>query len=223
VLPRHERTHRSHRIATVRDVVEVVAILAAGIWAFYVFIYENRIVPSQAQPNVNFSASLQRVSQHNGLIGVRLDTEVRNSGTVKAHFLGIATAVVGQRIEPVSSPKSLASYVDTQQYAPYFRESKDVVVFEVGYVTNLGNPKVSTDLPLEPGADVRNERIFYVPIGAFDRLRVYVVALFTRNDEKTIPTRIYVGKDGLPDFKSASRADVDTTSTYLTSLDLNGR
>ena len=37
--------HRSHLLHLVRDVVEIVAIVLAGAWAFYVFIYENRIVP----------------------------------------------------------------------------------------------------------------------------------------------------------------------------------
>src|SRR5271170_4421999 len=96
--------HRSHVTAMIRDVVEVVAILAAGAWAFYIFIYENRIVPATAHPEVNFAASLQKVSRHNGLIGVRLETDMRNIGTVHAHFLGFAVAVVGERIEPVASP-----------------------------------------------------------------------------------------------------------------------
>ena len=37
-------------MAIVRDVVEVIAIVAAGIWAFYVFAYENRIKPSISNP-----------------------------------------------------------------------------------------------------------------------------------------------------------------------------
>jgi hypothetical protein len=41
---------------------DVVAIVAAGVWAFYVFAYENRIKPSLAGPEVNVVASMQRLN-----------------------------------------------------------------------------------------------------------------------------------------------------------------
>jgi hypothetical protein len=52
------RSRDPHAFAVVRDIVEVVAIVAAGIWAFYVFAYENRIKPSLADPNVDVSVHL---------------------------------------------------------------------------------------------------------------------------------------------------------------------
>jgi len=206
----------------IRDTVEIVAILAAGIWAFYVFIYENRIVPSQAQPEVNFSASLQKVSEHNGLIGVRLDTEIKNIGTVEAHFVGVATAVVAQRIDPLSSPRPIV-VKDNQVYSPrYYRASAFVPAYEYGYVTKLGDPRFTHDLPLDPGNDSRSETVFYVPAGRFDRLQVFMIGLYTRYDDKTIPTRLFVDADGLPKF-SKHPDNVEEFSTFVTSLDLNGR
>src|ERR1700727_3009702 len=85
---RKARNLRSvYAIAIVRDVVEVIAIVAAGIWAFYVFAYENRIKPSMASPEVDITSSIQRLSERNGLIAVGVRLELRNIGTVKAHFL----------------------------------------------------------------------------------------------------------------------------------------
>ena len=55
--------HRSHRVRIVRDVVEIVAILAAGFWAFYVFVYENRIKPSFSDPQVSVGATLEKTSR----------------------------------------------------------------------------------------------------------------------------------------------------------------
>ncbi len=205
----------------IRDIVEIVAILAAGIWAFYVFIYENRILPSQAQPEVNFTASLAKVSQHNGLVGVRMDTDIHNIGTVRAHFLGVATAVVGQRILPTVSARPAIVTTDAVSRAPFYTASKNAIVYENAYVTALGDPRTGQDLPLEPGNDVRSETIFYVPERRFDRLSVYVVGRFTRDDDKPIPTRLYEGKDGLPRFTRGG-SNVSEFSTYVTSLDLNG-
>jgi hypothetical protein len=57
---------KSTKIRTIREVVEVVAILAAGFWAFYVFIYENRIKPLFSQPEINVSATMEKTSRHAG-------------------------------------------------------------------------------------------------------------------------------------------------------------
>ncbi len=101
---RRERTDdpNGSSLTRVRDIVEIVAIVAAGIWAFYIFVYENRIRPSSAQPEVNISASLQRLSEQHGLIGVGLHIDLRNVGTVNAHFLGLAFNVFGKRVESAS-------------------------------------------------------------------------------------------------------------------------
>jgi len=92
------RRPNRHAIAVVRDVVEIVAIIAAGAWAFYIFAYENRIKPATADPEVNVTASMQRLSDRNGLIAVSLHLQLHNIGTVRAHFLGMAVNVYGQRI-----------------------------------------------------------------------------------------------------------------------------
>jgi hypothetical protein len=70
-----KRLRPSHTIAIARDVIEIVAIIAAGAWAFYVFIYENRIKPSFAKPDINVTASIQRLGERNGMIAIGLRTD----------------------------------------------------------------------------------------------------------------------------------------------------
>jgi hypothetical protein len=93
-----------HLIAILRDVVEVLAIIAAGVWAFYIFAYENRIKPSMANPDVDVTASIQRIGEQNGLVAIGLHMRLHNIGTVKAHFLGIAVNVYGQRVVSSAPP-----------------------------------------------------------------------------------------------------------------------
>jgi hypothetical protein len=221
MLPHRERTHRAHIVGIVRDTVEVVAIIAAGLWAFYVFIYENRILPTFAQPEVNFSASLQKISRHNGLIGVRIETDLHNVGTVRAHFLGQATAVLGERVQPLASPRPPNRTFETLQAEPFFRASEERIVYENANLTSLGDARVKQDNALEPGADQRFEAIFYVPQDRFDRLKVFMLGRFTRYDDKVIPTQLVVSKDGLPSLRG-SHTDVYQFSTFVTELDLNG-
>ena len=82
---RHDAKRRT-TVGLIRDVVEVVAIVAAGAWAFYIFAYENRIKPSWASPEVNFTATMQRLGERNGLIAVRVHQTMHNFGTVPANF-----------------------------------------------------------------------------------------------------------------------------------------
>jgi hypothetical protein len=107
----NKRERRSHGIWIVRDVVEVAAILAAGIWAFYTFAYENRIKPSFANPELNFVVTMQQLGQRGGLIGVRLHTEIHNVGTVPANIVGLSYWVLGKRVEPTrtAQPPSVSN------------------------------------------------------------------------------------------------------------------
>ena len=222
MLQGHNRTHRSHVIGMVRDIVEIVAIVAAGIWAFYVFVYENRIVPSLAQPKVNFSASLQKVSQHDGLVGVRLEVSARNVGTVHAHFLAVATAVAGQNVQRITTSTQPAANDNSISYDAFYRTSKAVPVYESGFVTSLGDPQTPKDFALEPGNEyVVENRVFYVPVHRFDLLRAYLVTRYTRYDDKPISTKLVVNKDGLPSLQG-DHENVFQYNSFLTSIDLNG-
>src|SRR5450755_4209345 len=98
--------HSTNRLAAVRDVVEIVAILAAGLWAMYVFIYENRIKPALLEPTVSVTATMEALGHDRGLTAVRLDTHIVNVGTVRARFLAYSVTVLGSQVNAVAAPKS---------------------------------------------------------------------------------------------------------------------
>ena len=189
----HLRT--PHALAIVRDTVEVAAIIAAGIWAFYVFAYENRIKPSLANPDVNVTASMQRLSDRNGLIAVALHLQLHNVGTVKAHFLGVAVNVYGQRIVATSPRVSPAREVLGYDFYGFYRAAPPIPVYSYAYVTRLGNPSTGQDTELDPGSTLENDRTFYVPQGRFDLLTLGIDAPYTKFDD-TIPTHVAVTSQG---------------------------
>jgi hypothetical protein len=180
----------------VRDVVEVVAIVAAGIWAFYVFAYENRIKPSLADPNVDVSATMRKLSERNGLIGVGLDVQFHNIGTVRAHFLGLAVNVYGQRIIGRASENAPKPDRLEYEYAGFYRTAPPVPVYSTAFITQLGDPKALRDLPLDPGSTVKYERIFYIPQGRFDLLMLGVDAPFTKFEASTVASHLDVTAGG---------------------------
>ena len=195
MLSRRRESDERNVISTVRDVVEIVAIIAAGAWAFYVFVYENRIKPSFATPDINVTASMQRLSTHNGLIGVGLHVELHNVGTVPARFLAIAVNVYGQRViaqTPHPHPENLGIDYDSSDFS---RTGSRVAVYTWAYVNKPGNPSSSHETELDPGSTIENYRIFYVPRGRFDYLTLGFDAPYTKY-EGTMPATLTLQPDG---------------------------
>src|SRR5215469_7424819 len=81
-----------------RNIVEVCAIIIAGAWAFYVFAYQNVIVPSLAPPTPTFTVQMHHVGNNGRLAVVRIDETIRNIGTVPVYFLGHAMTVLGTKV-----------------------------------------------------------------------------------------------------------------------------
>jgi hypothetical protein len=93
-------------LTTVRDVVEILAIVAAGVWAFYTFVYENQIKPANSQPVAQVESSLTRLGEKNGLIAVQSHLEIKNVGQAEIWLYGISETVLGstvRRREPLAT------------------------------------------------------------------------------------------------------------------------
>jgi hypothetical protein len=184
-----------HATAVIRDVVEVLAVIAAGAWAFYVFVYENRIRPSFEQPEINVSASMWKLNQHNGLIGVGLRIQLHNVGSVEANFLGLAVNVYGQRVVPAKPVPQLERTNLTYEYQGFYRLRPRVPVYTWAYVTKSGNPATGVGTVLDPGTTVENDRVFYVPQGQFDLLTVAIDAPYFKTG-RTQPARLDIRPGG---------------------------
>jgi len=201
IFSNRDPDHASHGIRITRDLVEIVAILVAGLWAFYVFAYENRIKPSFTNPQVEFNATMSKGAARNGMVSVTLDTEIRNAGQVPAHVIGYAVWVYGRRISPLDRPQPVSNRTARLDLdGAYYRLSRRTPVFGHGYITALGDPATKADLRLQPGDDEKAQDVFFVPVHHFDLLEVYIHARFTKDDSRVIPTKLVIGRSGLPTF-----------------------
>jgi hypothetical protein len=209
-----------HVTAIVRDVVEIVAILAAGLWAFYVFAYENRIKPSLADPDVNVKASMVRLGDHNGLMAIGLHVELRNVGTVKAHFLGVAVNVYGQRVVAATPLPVNTQPGNSYTLRAYYRSLPRVPVFAYAYVTRLGDPKTTQDTELDAGSTIENDHTFYVPHGVFDLLTVAIDAPYTKYN-RIVPTMLRATPQGGVQVVTQISPQIEQyTISPVTSLDI---
>jgi hypothetical protein len=220
----NDRDEKPNLIRTIRDVVEIVAIILAGAWAFYTFIYVNSIVPSFEQPKVVLTAQLTKQAVHDGLVAVRMQSTLKNVGTVHAHFLGIVWYVDGQRITPLARPASPTERAGGIALSAYYRSAVAVAVFASGFITHLGSAANGIDLDIEPGDESAEDWTFYVPEGKFDRLSAYIEAKYTRYDSQTIPTVLQWSHSGLPRLVSSSvEGRVFQVAAYFAQLDLHER
>ena len=214
--------HRSHAVRIVRDLVEIAAILAAGVWAFYTFAYENRIKPSFANPELNFVVTMQKLGERGGLIGVRLHTEIHNVGTVQASIVGLSYWVLGKRVEALRGARAPVLSAGGAVLKAFYAESPGTPVFGLAYLTRMADPASSSRTDLEPGADLARDTVFFVPAARFDYLEAHLSARFTK-EKSPVPSTMIFGKDGLPKFNVPSnRSDVDENSAIPSQLDLNG-
>ena len=151
---KHDSEHSTNRLAAVRDVVEIVAILAAGLWAMYVFIYENRIKPALLEPTVSVTATMEALGHDRGLTAVRLDTHIVNVGTVRARFLAYSVTVLGSQVNAVVDQKSSRPRISDFDFARDYTLSTPEVVYRHAYLTHTADPLVTADLFLGAGAPV---------------------------------------------------------------------
>ena len=157
-------------LATIRDVVEIVAILAAGVWAFYTFVYENQIKPANAQPEAQVEGSLTRLGTRHGLIAIGSHVKITNVGTTDIWMFGFAETVLGANVRP--SPHGAAA--DDTGIAildePDWTSSSPTRVFGFAELTQLADEHSAHVIDLRAGQSLPLDRVFYVTAGRFDEL-----------------------------------------------------
>jgi hypothetical protein len=163
VFPKRERNGRHDRIAIIRDIVEVVAIIAAGIWAFYVFAYENSFKPAHAPPVINVTTTIQSLSEHDGLIALRIRTELRNNSTVAVRLLAFALTLYGQRITLIPHKRAPIITPNEERLRAFYQTSRAVAVYSSAHIGKAVDPASGYDSELGPGNSWNEEEVAYVP------------------------------------------------------------
>ncbi len=195
-------------LATIRDLVEIFAIVAAGIWASYTFIYENQIKPTLSPPEMQFESAMNRLGTHNGLIAVQLHGSIANIGKTEVWLYGIAESVVGFTIRSRRHPVhvSVAADAVSLQLEPDWETDRGTQVFGTAFLTHLANPKSRAGFNLSPGQSVPFDRVFYVTAHRFDQLRC-TVAIRYAGKPLPIPFALHESK-GIISIEQRSDDDV---------------
>src|SRR3954447_23597800 len=84
-------------LETLNSAVQTLAIVLAGVWGVYTFIYEAKIAPGLAPPSMSVTSTLERVGQRGNLVAIRSTVTRTNVGQAEVRVLGLTYNVVGVR------------------------------------------------------------------------------------------------------------------------------
>src|SRR5579862_3827357 len=176
-----KRDLRVHSVPTraeqVRTAVEIVAILAAGIWALYTFVYEQRIKPLSEPAEFSLPTTVTQGPTVNGVAFLTIHKRLENTGNVPIDVAAEALSVYGEKlvnssahVERTETPvlARVRADVPREPVALLFSTAK----LRIGAVG--GNPKTAFFLPPHSAA----EQVYLVAVSA----HLYPVVLVTRMD-----------------------------------------
>jgi hypothetical protein len=185
------------RWATFRHIIEAVAIVAAGAWAFYVFVYQEKIKPQSQPASLTIDVSMYEISHTARLDIVGVKLVFRNSGQTEIDVAADGFSVWGERFgrAVVARRRELPFYSGFDRDLKV--ESKTVVrsSMELRDMAVGGVP--GNHIIMEP-ADL--ETLVYtivIPHDAYDLLYARVIAVPLKTSQVSkIPVTIKRRSDG---------------------------
>jgi hypothetical protein len=207
------------RLTIARDVVEIVAIVAAGVWAFYTFVYENQIKPAQSQADVQVEASLERLGERKGLLAVDSRVTIHNVGIADVWIYGVAETVTGTTVSVRKRDVTTAAPSGGDLLTePGWSPSAPSAVYGFAFLTKLADANSKGGLNLRPGETVPFDRIFYVASGRFDEMQTHVSVRFS-NRADFVPFHFRTNH-GIVHIEAAPGADIDGIDENVAALSL---
>jgi len=95
------RDLRVHSVPTraeqIRIIVEIVAIVAAGLWALYTFVYVQRIKPLSEAPEFSVGVTVDQGATINGVVFLTIRKRLENTGNVPIDVAAEALSVYGRK------------------------------------------------------------------------------------------------------------------------------
>ena len=187
---------------TLSSAVQTIAIVLAGAWGVYTFIYEAKIAPSLAPPSVSVTSRLERVGQRGDLVAIRSTVTRTNVGQAEVRVLSLTYNVVGVTMRFGETPATGAALEQlprssTIAQARYYDEpDSGEVILRHGVLFEGATALPSEQSALNPGEAVSRDLIFYADPTRFDSIRFQVELSYAKMSEPLVPLVFEAGRDG---------------------------
>jgi len=200
-MPRDLRVHSvPTRSENLRIAVEIAAIVAAGVWALYTFVYEQRIKPLGEAPSFSVPTTIDQGPTVNGVAFLTIHKTLQNTGNVPIDLAAEAISVYGERLSTRVAARSFNSGWQAE-----FRN--DVARQRVALIYSKGR--------LRSGAIGGNATDFVVPAHSSGD-EAYLVAVPVR----TYPVILVKRKDYIFRLPQAAKLAVRIVKTPLGGYDV---
>ncbi|MGA9944179.1 MAG: hypothetical protein WBE79_01815 [Candidatus Cybelea sp.] len=210
------RRERNEPLGTLRDAVEVVAIVAAGLWALYVFAYEQRFKPASEPPSLRLTGSLYKLGTHHGLVQVAVKATIYNNGSTDATLIATGFTANGLRYAPNRTPAVDRSIGGLTVYQRDAHVASRTLIYRTVEMTRLASPKYSSSFTLQPGQGLPYSAIFAIKAGEFDAVALYGSIAYSKRDVVgAFPMKAELTPTNVVYF-TATNANSDYTSSEFT-------
>ncbi|MCJ2035406.1 hypothetical protein [Methylobacterium sp. J-068] len=208
-LPKDEskdaRSRRGGRLERANALVQTLAIVAAGAWAVYTFIYEARIKPALEPPAVSVTTNLVRAGERGQHVAIRSTVTRRNVGQTGVRVLGLVYNVTGVRVrfapsegkptdgKPADDMPTSDRTITARSYG--FDGPGEAILREsrlFAGATDAGGE--ASDL--NPGESVSRDLIVYADRDRFDFVRFEVGLAYTKADDAPVRLHFETKGDG---------------------------
>lgn len=188
---------------TVSGTAQTLAIIGAGAWGVYTFVYEAKIAPGLAPPSVSVRSALEKVGEKGGVVAIRSTVTRTNVGQAEVRVLGLVYNVIGVRTRFVQAPAAARAFAEDLSGSSsvadakyYDRPERGEVILRTGVLFEGATPLPSSPSSLNPGEAVSRDLIFYADPGRFDSIRFEVALSYAKLSEPPVPLVFEVGGDG---------------------------
>ncbi|WP_375408721.1 hypothetical protein [uncultured Methylobacterium sp.] len=187
-------------VETVSSLTQTLAIVGAGAWAVYTFIYEARIKPSLAPPAVSVTTNLVKAGERGDRVAIRSTVTRTNVGQTGVRILGLTYNVVGIKARFEEGGGRAGAFADTLPKASMVEQARGYTLSEAGDVILRQGLLFAgaTDLPsapsdLNPGEAVSRDLIVYADRSQFDSIRFKVSLAYGKSTDEAVPLRFETG------------------------------
>ncbi len=163
--------------ATVRHVVEVLALVAAGAWAFYTFVYQERIKPANEPAALDDTITVQRIAHDRTRDVLDVAIHLHNYGKTEIDVAADAFNLWGDRYATAVTHNSSGPVNDRAVSNDDARVSHRLIraFFELRRDAVGGTPHRNTTI--EPDGVITISQVIVIPRGAYDVLSGQVLAV----------------------------------------------
>jgi hypothetical protein len=158
-------------LSRTKDWLTIAAILAGGIWALWIFVFDKIIEPRQAPQNLNIDAHLQRDGERNGLLALQVDVSVKNQSSRTVYIPEAAMLLTGHTIQR-AAPTSEAFVAEVNKRFELRKGNEFSRSFSITQKESdvIGAGSFLTDWNLEPNEITSRHRVMYVDPSNYDQI-----------------------------------------------------